>query len=324
MSLADEMTPNRLVTIEPLLNSAGVVAIRALCQHFGSYRPAAAMPSPGLTRDPQGAPGVRLIADPYQQTFRAHYAYRGTPAINGIERFLHAPPLLEAARLVSSAELIEPAHVYANFILPGQELGVHTDAPEFRGADRRVLPAWLLVVMHHSGLFETWRLHTVTAVAWFQDLDSGALFCWPDGPNHPPSAHPVRTNRALVFDADTIFHGVGPVAGTTDTSQIDTDTTLEHHSNDIWTLRRSDGTHLANCEWDDLRFSLVWKANCFHDLSERETWVNHSDDLDPDTIIPTLIQDLGRRGRSTTSPKLDSNLTVRMIDEYVPFPIRPR
>ena len=44
--------------------------------------------------------------------------------------------------------------MYANLLLPGQELAVHTDVPEFRGANRKVIPQWLLVVMHHSGLFD--------------------------------------------------------------------------------------------------------------------------------------------------------------------------
>ena len=54
--------------------------------------------------------------------------------------------------------------VYANVVLPGQELSVHTDVPEFRGANRKHEPEWLLVVMPLSGLFERWRMPIATGV----------------------------------------------------------------------------------------------------------------------------------------------------------------
>ena len=39
---------------------------------------------------------------------------------------------------------------------------MHTDVPEFRGANRKLVPQWLLVVMHHSGLFEDYRMPIAT------------------------------------------------------------------------------------------------------------------------------------------------------------------
>ena len=58
--------------------------------------------------------------------------------------------MVDAARRLFDRPVIEPAIVYANLLLPGQELAVHTDVPEFRGANRKVIPQWLLVVMHHK------------------------------------------------------------------------------------------------------------------------------------------------------------------------------
>jgi len=60
---------------------------------------------------------------------------------------------------------------YANVLLPGQELAVHTDVPEFRGASRKTLPQWLLVAMHHSQLFERWRVPIATGVTWWSDSE---------------------------------------------------------------------------------------------------------------------------------------------------------
>ena len=83
----------------------------------------------------------------------------------GIEPFLHHEGLVDAARAVHGRPVIEPAIVYANILVPGQELAVHTDVPEFRGANRKIVPQWLIVVMHHSGLFDAWRMPIATGVA---------------------------------------------------------------------------------------------------------------------------------------------------------------
>ena len=74
--------------------------------------------------------------------------------IDGIEPYLFHEGFVEAARAVHGRSVIEPAIVFANLMVPGQELAVHTDVPEFRGCNRKVMPQWLLVAMHHSGLFD--------------------------------------------------------------------------------------------------------------------------------------------------------------------------
>ena len=71
----------------------------------------------------------------------------------------------EAARTIQGRRVVVPVIVYANLMVPGQQLAVHTDVPEFRGANRKELPEWLLVVMHHCGLFDQWRMPIVTAVS---------------------------------------------------------------------------------------------------------------------------------------------------------------
>ena len=69
--------------------------------------------------------------------------------------------------------VVEPQIAYANLMVPGQELAVHTDVPEFRGVSRKTHPQWLCVAMHHSGLFDDWRMPIATGVAWFHDCDGG-------------------------------------------------------------------------------------------------------------------------------------------------------
>ena len=87
--------------------------------------------------------------------------------------------------------------MYANLLVPGQELAVHTDVPEFRGVNRKKHPQWLIVVMHHSGLFEEWRMPIATGVSWFHDCAGGEFAFYPEGADAKPVAHPVRYNTAL-------------------------------------------------------------------------------------------------------------------------------
>ncbi len=68
--------------------------------------------------------------------FRESYAYGDRVMVDGIEPFLHHDAFVAAARAIHGRPVIEPAIVYANILVPGQELAVHTDVPEFRGANR--------------------------------------------------------------------------------------------------------------------------------------------------------------------------------------------
>src|SRR5207248_7959988 len=113
-------------------------------------------------------------------------------------------------------DVVVPAIVYANILLPGQELAVHTDVPEFRGANRKVVPQWLLVVMHHAGLFDEWRMPIATAIAYFGEGRGGELAYYPDGPEAPAATYPPRHNTAVVLGTDSVFHGVDRVAGDDD------------------------------------------------------------------------------------------------------------
>src|ERR671933_1110490 len=99
--------------------------------------------------------------------FRETYAYGADVFLDGIETFRDHEALVEAARALHGNPVIVPSIVYANILLPGQELAVHTDVGEFRGANRKVVPQWLIVVMFHSGLFEDWRMPIATGISYF-------------------------------------------------------------------------------------------------------------------------------------------------------------
>src|SRR5436190_16293794 len=143
--------------------------------------------------------------------FRETYAYGDEVRIAGIEPFLRHEGFVEAARAIHGRPVVEPAIVYANLLVPGQELAVHTDVPEFRGANRKLHPQWLMVVMHHSGLFDEYRMPIATAVGWFNDCHGGEFAFYPQGGDGPAATIPARANTGIILDTDSVFHGVDPI-----------------------------------------------------------------------------------------------------------------
>jgi hypothetical protein len=331
----------RIVVLDPLFDDATADAMVALATRFGRYRMyleherleteighglaqrqdalSNFLRTGGLAgiEEPPSALAVRT------SYFREEYAYGTTARIDGIEPFLHHRALVEAAREIHGRPVIEPAIAYANVMVPGQELAVHTDVPEFRGANRKAIPQWLLVVMHHSGCFDAYRMPIATAVSWFHDCDGGALAYWPDGPDGPRRTHEVRFNTAMVLDTDTVFHGVDRIANVSvDTlPRLRPGMTLDAVTADTWVVHDADGGEVARYAWDDLRFSVSWKAYCFRDEHERDVWRTHADDLTMDRILDTLVADLEARDIVARDVKRDAALGELLIDTYIRFPV---
>ena len=330
--------PAEIVAVDPVLDPAGEAAVRDLCTRFGRYRTYGELEPIEIPEGPHlaqrhdsvmnflrsgGLEGAReRVGTLAARTsyFREEYAYAGELVTPAIAPFLYSERLADAARAVHGRPVIEPQIAYANLMVPGQELAVHTDVPEFRGVSRKTVPQWLLVVMHHSGLFEAWRLHIATGVAWFSDLAGGALAYWPDGPDGPQVRHPIRSNTALVLDTDSVFHGVARVAPVDAAAMppIRPGCGLAAEG-ERWVLRDADDGVLADYDWSDLRLSVSWKAYCFADDRARDAWRAHRDDLTLDEILETLRADFAsRRG---TDVARDEHLGPALIDEYVRFPV---
>jgi hypothetical protein len=242
----------------------------------------------------------------------------------GIERFGRHERLMEAARELHGRPVVVPAIVYANILLPGQELAVHTDVPEFRGANRKVVPQWLLVVMRHSGLFEEWRMPIATGIAYFGEARGGALAYYPDGPDAPARTFPARHNTAVVLDTDSVFHGVDRVDGDDAAlASLRPGMQLRHDGGKRWSVHDpGTGDVVARYTSGDLRYSVSWKAYCFADDAERRAWEEHTDDLSLGLILARLVADVCRRGRLAHPEDRppDAELGRLLIDEYIRFP----
>ena len=89
-----------------------------------------------------------------------------------------------------------------------------------------------------------------------------------------------------------------------------------------WSIREGDaGEVVERYAWEELRFSVSWKAYCFADEAERDAWRSHTDDLDLDRTLATLVDDLRARGRIGTATPPPSELAIHIIDEYIRFPV---
>lgn len=221
------MSSAPVVIVDPVLPTNDVDAFLTRCRAFGRYRLYAeheqlevpwgrgllprhdAVVNYLLTRAAPGDDPVEVGSR--TSYFREEYAYGDRVTLEGADAFRDHERLAEAARSVHRLPVIEPAIVYANLLLPGQELAVHTDVPEFRGLNRKLVPQWLLVVMHHSQLFDAWRLPIATGVAWFGECEGGDFTYWPDGRDGSEARLDAAHNTAAVLDTDTVFHGVATV-----------------------------------------------------------------------------------------------------------------
>ncbi len=327
----------RLQLFDPVLPPAQAEEIVRLCEAFGSYGSYAEEGTNSMQFAPEvpnrfdaAANFVRTGGrfgrreDPARLAartnyFRETYAY-DTPQVAGIEPLLHHEGFLAAARRLHDASEIVPNIVYANLLVPGQELAVHTDVPEFRGANRKLFPQWLMVVMHHSGLFDDWRMRIATGIAYFRECAGGDLAYYPDGPEAPPQTLRARHNTAILLDTDSVFHGVDRVEESTPLPALRPGMKLRFAGNGRWEVGPEDAAPLAHYAWDQLRFSVSWKAYCYRDAAERRLAEEHGDDLDLDRILSTLAADLRRRGRLEGPIPPERELALLLIDEYVKFP----
>jgi hypothetical protein len=329
---------NRYFELDPFLEETQARSLLQLCEDFGSY---GMYSEEGLNEGigeglPQrfdaafnfvrtgGRLGLRdtdlgtLVAR--TNYFRETYAYGNQVFAPGIEPLYQDERLIDAARQIFDRPIIEPAIVYANILLPGQELAVHTDVPEFRGLNRKLHPQWLIVVAHHSGLFDEYRMPIATSVSWYQDTNGGEFAFYPDGIDGAARAHDVHFNTAVIMDTDSVFHGVDRVM------EIDRPIPrflprmrLFSEGESNWVVRDGE-EEVGRYRWDDMRFSISWKAYCFRDEAERDAWREHRTDLDADTVLDTLCTDLRERGRIGEERPSNRELAEVLVDEYVKFP----
>ena len=256
--------------------------------------------------------------------FRETYVYGNELKVSGIEPFLAHPALSESAREISACANVVPAIVYANILLPGQELAIHTDVPEFRGVNRKSVPQWLLVVMLHSGLFERWRIPILTCVSWFGSARGGAFTFYPDGANGERASFQVHHNTAILLDTDKVFHGVERVAQVLPKlPPIGRHTRLHYCGGEDWELREMDEP-LAEFKTSQLRYSISWKAYCFENDDAEALWRSGEDDIEVTQILETLEASLREKNLLVGERPEPTDFALLLVNSFVRFPGQAR
>jgi hypothetical protein len=332
-SLRLGMSPMSTVdTFSPLVPDADLVAFRRALAAFGPLRTYVEAPlkeglGKGLTRRHDAAlhhyrrhaeAGTVERMDVMAartNLFRATFCEPGRPFFPGVEALWHHAGFAATAARVTGQPDVAPSMLYANALLPGQELAVHSDTPAYVGHDQTNTPEWLLVVMLRSGLFEAHRVRLGAGVGFFSSPVAGDFLVWSDGPDAPPRAIPARANTGVALDTDLYFHGVSRVGGDDAPAPPARpgDTLTWDEPAERWRLQR--GTdEIAAWRWDEVRLSFQWKARCTTPDATTPP------PLDLDTITERLVADMRSRGALGPDLPPAPQLAVAMIDHYVRFP----
>ena len=252
--------------------------------------------------------------------FRGELAY-ATQKTDGIEAVLHHERIVAAAKLIHDAEIVVPNIVFANVVVPGQELAPHTDVPEFIGCNRKTMPQWLVVVMLRSGLFDAWRVKIATTVSWLTAGVGGAFACWPSGPDGDVIEVSPTPNSSFTIDNCNVVHAVdrfGPADA--ELALLRPGMTLDFAIDTKSIVTAPSGEEIARYSIDDLRVALVWKGYCFEDERALIRWQQQHEELTIDVVISRLVDDLRERGRIGRVVPQSPELGLLMIDEYVRYP----
>lgn len=289
---AVRLQPAYADTAEVLSIIRAVEAYWPIARYAGSGRETAALAADGR---------ANTFVPPW---FRRDFALAGEALVPDAEVILDNPRFVAAAHDIFGTDvIIRPTTVYVNVMVPGPVPFVpHTDVPAFRGVTRADHPVWLLGQMMNSGLFEDHRIKLATAVSWFYEGEGGEFHYWPTGPDGERAmvATPYD-NIAVVADNERTYHGVAPVGG--DQPLID-GLTLEsmlHRVEGGWEIRTDEEPRHRVVD-DEVRITVSWKSEIYTDEVDRARVEDHTDDLDLDRVVDTLVADMRSRGVDVSAP----------------------
>ena len=283
----------------------------------------------GRENDPEGTSRTNFFRETwaYRTTGPMQYYGKDPQLAKQVEKSLtHA--FAPAARELYGRPLIEPNLVYCNMLRPGEEIGTHSDVPEFRGINRTSSPSWLVVLCHMSNLFEDYRVYSATGISYYQDVKQGRMASYHGlSPHEPGIVHPARFNTAVLLDTDSTYHHTDRVAHREHPPQPEKEPGTVMHfdaSSGVWVVSSACGERLFTHNFDDMRMSVSWKARCFRDEGEKRTYEDHTDDLTKEAVFATLVADMQRRGLLGDDVPGPGELIPLLIRTYVTDFPRPQ
>jgi len=262
--------------------------------------------------------------DEYSAWFKAYWAVSGKALFPEAEVLFREPRLLEAAAQCFAAEIIRPQSLMVNLLAPMLASAVHVDMPHFRGAPARTHAPALLYAMGRSGLFERWAIRIASALIWFHRGVGGAFECWPEGPEHASSLEaPPLWNAGLLADNERMLHRtqeLGPPEARLPRDFLRGSAQLHAANEGGWEIR-DEGVTMRRYPAEQLRISILWKANALADADEARVLDSGSDDLDPLRIEAVFAQHAHQLGMAlphTEDPRTDSEW-IRAVAALFPL-----
>jgi len=238
--------------------------------------------------------------------------------------FLRNSAFIEAARKAFSATIVRPTRCQLNLYGPMAASPVpHLDAAAYRGMFVPKAPVWLVYNMAASGLFEPWLVPLASGLAWFWRGEGGEFEYWPGG-EHEVVRAPMW-NTGLVCDNEYTWHRVGavgtPAAQQRLAGRLRISDTLDSDENGGWEIR--DGERpVERLGPDELRISILWKADVFADEDHRASFADPALDLDIDSVVEIYLEDLDARGLRAERPAdpITDPAWRRLLEETYPPP----
>ena len=240
--------------------------------------------------------------------FRGYLARGGVCFYPELEDCYYNSRFLELVREYAECRYAEPETYLFNIQGPSPIGGPpHLDGTVFRGMTMENTPLWLLLTMAKSCLFRKWQARKGQVIAWYyQGKIGGGFNCWPDG----PSGEPMQINapmwgRAVVVENEMMFHhgqACGPVAKR-QPHGLDISSTFGADPADPtgWQIETF-GEVNQKVPAEEMRFLVHWGARLFKDIDEVRVAYDHTDDINAETALNMLMDDMRKRGIQFEEP----------------------
>lgn len=238
------------------------------------------------------------------------------------------PSVMRVYNVGKEAQAV-PFSLYANLVLPGQNIEQHLDVPQFIGVDRSNCPSWLLVAAHCSGLFPERRVKNVTVVCYPALSKGGALAIYGDG----GMVVPVVGGTGVALDTDSHFHQSELTRGK-DSEELEelaapllpdicSVNTEQEGEEVIWKVISQEGEELMSLPEAEVRFSLSCKFHIFNGKEEAARFQAMDQAISGADIVKVLEADLKQKGKlKKTGPIPLHELGPILVREYI-LPLAP-
>lgn len=280
--------------------------------------------------DPDAVFALLRRRSPYP-TITAYHHLDGTPGIGPWFRtrldggmFLENPVFIEAARKAFSASIVQPTRCELNLNGPMAASGTpHLDAATFRGIAVPRSPVWLVYNMAASGLFKRWLVPLASGLAWFWRGEGGEFEFWPGGDRDVLC--PPLWNEGLVCDNEYTWHSVGAIGPVATQQRLAGDVRITDKLHAVpgrgWEIRDKERL-VARLDPDEVRISILWKANVFRDEEHLASFDDPALDLDMDRVVEIYLEDLDAKGLRPERPAdpLADPAWRQLLEETYPPP----